>query len=295
MKRYFAVILSALLICAMAGCGNSSSSENTQPTTNVPSVQPSQTVQPSVEESQTSKGITALYVTPDSCKIKISEKRLLTVNSDSGPVLSSNLIWSSDDESIATVDSSGNIIGKAPGDCVISVVYRDQPAINAKVPVTVKPKEENSTVQASAAQPSQASAADTPSQPSADNDGGKTTIIYVTPQGGNASPYNYSYYYGKDNFSYYDSSDGYVAYAMINTYLTSENVSWLSENDAQLLLNTIYAKYGYHFSTPHISQFFNSQSWYNDLGRSMDETKSAINRYGTDADKHNFGLLVRLR
>ena len=293
MKRWCAVILSALLISAMSGRSNSDSSAQTQSSDS--SEQPQSSIQPSVEESQTSKGITALYVTPNSCKINISEKRLLTVNSDSGPVLSSDLIWSSDDESIVTVDSSGNIIGKAPGDCVISVVYRDQPAINEKIIVTVKPKEESSTVQTSADQPSQASTADTSSQSSADNNGDRTTIIYVTPQAGNASPYNYSYYYGKDNFSYYDSSDGYVAYAMINTYLTSENVSWLSENDAQLLLNTIYAKYGYHFSTSHIRQFFNSQSWYSDLGRDMEETKSAINKYGTDTDKHNFDLLVKLR
>ena len=46
--------------------------------------------------------------------------------------------WSSSDESIATVDSVGNITGKSEGKCIISVADKNVPDKGAEVYVTVK-------------------------------------------------------------------------------------------------------------------------------------------------------------
>ncbi|MDO4864602.1 MAG: D-alanyl-D-alanine carboxypeptidase family protein [Ruminococcus sp.] len=47
-------------------------------------------------------------------------------------------VWSSSDETIATVDSVGNITGKSEGKCIISVADKDDETKGAEVKVTVK-------------------------------------------------------------------------------------------------------------------------------------------------------------
>ncbi|MDE6787918.1 MAG: D-alanyl-D-alanine carboxypeptidase family protein [Ruminococcus sp.] len=56
------------------------------------------------------------------------------------PVVSENIteIWTSSDDSIASVDAAGNITGKGEGECVIKVVSADNSNIGAEVKVTVK-------------------------------------------------------------------------------------------------------------------------------------------------------------
>lgn len=283
MKRRFAVMIAALLIAAMAGCANNSSnSDNSKPTS------PASTVQTSNEPSESSQGITALYANLDSCKIKIDEKRLISINSDIGAMRPSDLMFSSDDESIAIVDSSGNVIGRAAGSCVITVSSKDKPAVNVKIPITVKPNAESSAVQQSSAQ---ASKQETQQSSSSNDGGGTTTIIYVTPSGESSVslPQQYTYYYGRNNFSYDNLSDGYRVYSMINTYLSSSDVKKITSDDAQMLINAIYAKYGYSFSTPKIRTFFNNQSWYYPTTTDMGSISAKISK--NDMDNHNFSLL----
>lgn len=56
------------------------------------------------------------------------------------PVVSENIneIWTSSDDSIASVDDYGNITGKGEGECVIKVVSADNSSLGAEVKVTVK-------------------------------------------------------------------------------------------------------------------------------------------------------------
>ncbi len=295
MKRYFAIILSALVISAMAGCSNSDSSSRTKSVFDGSSSQSSESVQSSVDVSQTSQGITALYPNPDSCKLKISEKRLLSIRSDNGTELASDLLWVCDDESIATVDSSGNVIGKSPGDCVITVSRKDQPSVTAKIPVTVKPNEESSAVQESSNQTSETSTSVTTTQPSASNEGG-TTIIYVTPSSGTETysvPSQYTYYYGKNNFSYSNPADGYIIHSMVGNYLYQSDVSRITKHDAQMLINAIYAKHGYIFKDAEVNQFFNTQDWYKSISIKTESMETISKRISNiDMDNHNLNLLL---
>ncbi len=299
-------VLAAVVISSAAGCSGSPPAENSQAESVVSSA-PAKIEQSSAAE-ESSKGITALYVSPDSCKIKISEKRLLSVRSDSGAQLSSDLVWSCDDESIATVDSSGNVIGKAEGNCVITVSRRDQPSVTAKVPITVQPDEKSAAVQESSVQtsqasteskPAQTSAESKPEQPSADSNGENTTIIYVTPPSGSVSyyvPRQYTYYYGRNNFSYDNPADGYVINSMLNHYLTRQELSMITKSDAQMMLNALYARNGYIFTNTDLQAYFETQTWYNAIPyyQKSGNMSTASSKFDS-MDKANCDLLVAKR
>ena len=301
MKKLIIIsLLTAMLTVTAAGCNNTEASEERQ--VSVPVTQ----VQPTTEVSETSKGITTLYVRPDSCKIKISEKRLISVSSDKGAELSSDLVWSCDDESIATVDSSGNVIGKAPGDCVITVFRRDQPSVNVKIPITVKPNEESNPSQSSQVQNIENNQTDQNSlnnqngQTSTVNEGGgSTTIINVIPPSGYVPytiPKQYTYYYYRNNFSYSNPADGYVIYAMVSNYLSDADVSRITRHDAQMMINAIYAKHGYIFKDAEVRQFFETQNWYNSVyGKtsSMDTVSKRID--AVSMDRYNLNILLSIR
>lgn len=57
--------------------------------------------------------------------------------STTGEASVDDLVWSSSDESIATVDASGTITGVKAGTCQISVAAKDNAGVSASVPVTV--------------------------------------------------------------------------------------------------------------------------------------------------------------
>ena len=292
MKRVFIVsLVAALMLATAAGCSGSAPAEKSQSEVVVSSI-PS-----AVQEIETSKGITALYISPDSCKIRVGEKRLLSVRSDVGSELSSNLVWECDDVNIVEVDSSGNVIGKAPGTCVVTVFRRDQPSVTAKVPITVRTDDEPGQV--SVAQPSQVSTEPVPSPSSSDGDGSNTTIIYVTPPTGNVSYYvpdRYVYYYGRNNFSYSNPADGYVICSMLNHYLTRGELSMITSNDAQMMLNTLYARNGYIFTNKDLQNYFETQTWYDAIPYSSKSgNMSSIASRFDSMDKANCDLLVKKR
>ncbi|MBQ3404169.1 MAG: YARHG domain-containing protein [Oscillospiraceae bacterium] len=81
---------------------------------------------------------------------------------------------------------------------------------------------------------------------------------------------------------------GYIwSYSKVQNKLSESFVSGLSQYDVQLLINTIYARNGYIFSTPEIADIFKGQPWYS--GRTKNE--SELNFSSTD--KYNLDLLVK--
>lgn len=291
MKRYVAIVLSALLVTALTGCGGSSTKEvepskfaifesDVGPVFEASSELSSEpSTEPSAQESKADEGVTNLYVSPDSLKLKVKEKRALTVNSNKGEVSYGDLIISSDDESVALVDASGNIVGMAEGSCEIKVTHKEYPSVSVKIPVSVK-SEEKSTVRESSIQQNS-------------SEGEPKTVVIVVPSSDNGSA-QYTYTYGMNNFSYNRQSDGYVMYAMLDRWLTDYDMSNMTSDDAQMLLNTLYAKYGYQFKVhPEIQRYFEKQSWYRCIYNNDKAVANINNAGGTDA--HNYNILLKYR
>ena len=278
MKRSLVAIMLALMISAMAGCDKQTENSIVQQSDTTPAVQLSS--EPELP--------TQLYARPDSCKIKIDEKKMLSISSDKGSIPVNELDFVCDDDSIVIVDSSGNIFGRAPGNCVVTASLRNKPSAYVKINVTVKSDEESSTVK----QSSQPSTPEPSKEPSVAQ---SPSYIVITPYNDNNAsislPKQYTYYYNKDNFSYGRLSAGYVAYAMTERWLTNYDISNITNNDAQMLINTIYAKNGYHFNASNLRDFFNSMTWYTDLGYDSNSVKSRFD----SVDKHNIELLVNVR
>lgn len=65
------------------------------------------------------------------------EKRMPIVTMNPANASDKREIWNSSDTSIATVDSLGNIMGVAPGECTVTVTSVDTPSVSATVKVTV--------------------------------------------------------------------------------------------------------------------------------------------------------------
>ncbi len=291
-------LLTAMLVVTATGCSGSEPTEQTQSVVKVSSVQPI------TEESRESDKITALYASPESCKLKIGENRTINISSDKGAVLSSDLMWVCDDESIAVVDSSGNVIGKTPGNCIITVRHREHPDLSKNIPITVKPNDESSTASSKApaaqtSQVSQTSSVSTSNQPAAVTNGGGTTIIYVTPPSGSVTysvPRQYTYYYGKNNFSYSNPADGYVIHSMVGNYLSQADVSRITRHDAQMLINAIYAKHGYIFKDAEVRSFFETQDWYNSISGKTGDMQTISDRISSIAmDNYNLNILLAIR
>lgn len=243
-KKILSCILAVLMTACLFGC---EMSRSTQADTSA------------VEETskkEESSTIKALYITPDSCTIKVGERRNFTVQSDKGTEDPTDFLWTSDDNNIATVDFSGNLIGRSEGDCLITVTSKNQAGVNAKVMVKVKPDEQSS--KESSVEPSK-----TPEpveQPS---------LIKRE----------------KNTFSYSDYQDAYTAHQLVSNYLTEDDLYGLTSDDIQLLVNTIFAKHGYIFKTDEIQRFFESQYWYNSISnktRSSDAVVARIQKVTMD-------------
>lgn len=61
-----------------------------------------------------------------------------SIDTESGKA-ARELIWQSDDPTVATVDEDGNIMGIAEGACTVTVTLADDPTVSAEIPVEVTP------------------------------------------------------------------------------------------------------------------------------------------------------------
>lgn len=107
--------------------------ENTEPTTTSADVE---------EPEMTTETATAFVVGKKLSGVTLSyeEAEVYIGQTLTYPVVYDTIeeVWSSSDEKIATVDSVGNITGKAEGKCIISVVDKNDDTKGAEVKVTVK-------------------------------------------------------------------------------------------------------------------------------------------------------------
>ncbi len=72
------------------------------------------------------------------------------------------------------------------------------------------------------------------------------------------------------------STDGYD---LDQYYVTDTLLDRLSQDEVRILLNALYAHYGYTFTTEKYAQFFSSKTWYSSRGTSMSDCESMFNDY----------------
>lgn len=77
---------------------------------------------------------------PKSITLSYYSAEILVGQTKQYPKVSENIkeVWTSSDESVATVDSIGNITGRGAGECIIRVASASDPDLKAEVKVTVK-------------------------------------------------------------------------------------------------------------------------------------------------------------
>ena len=72
------------------------------------------------------------------------------------------------------------------------------------------------------------------------------------------------------------STDGYD---LDQYYVTDTLLDGLTQEEVRILLNALYAHYGYTFTTEQYAQFFSSKPWYSSRGTSMSDCESMFNDY----------------
>lgn len=165
------------------------------------------------------------------------------------------LVWSSDAQDIARVNSSGYVTGVTAG--VASIVCKAPNGVEASCTVTVR-----------AAVPATTS----PTAP---------TSSATAPSGEEETTKASS---GLANKKY----SGCIFPDSSSRKLTVGEVSKLSESDAQQAINEIYARNGHIFKTQSIQEYFESQSWYVPRGTVEIGDFSEIEQY-------NISLLQKYR
>lgn len=168
------------------------------------------------------------------------------------------LVWSSDAQDVARVNSSGYVTGVTAG--VASIVCKAPNGVEASCIVTVR-----------AAVPTTTSPTAPTSSTTAPSDEEETTR--AGSKGSGSANKKYS------GCIFPDSS---------SRKLTVGEVSKLSESDAQQAINEIYARNGHIFKTESIQQYFESQPWYVPRGTVNIGDFSEIEQY-------NISLLQKYR
>ena len=154
-----------------------------------------------------------------------------------------NLTWVSSDESVAVVNSSGNVTGVKGG--VANITCRTKNNVEASCTVTVK----GST---------------TSSQSNNNNNNNNNNGSNDRPPA-NDAPYghfNPSYTYRSSDFVFPESSTRKLTRSEIKSKLNSLTGSSVSGSFAQDAVNEIYARNGYCFRDAHIRNYYEAQPWY---------------------------------
>ena len=167
--------------------------------------------------------ITSIVMEDVASSLKVGKTIQLKVKVMPPEASSENLVWSSSDTSIATVDSNGYVKGKKKGDVIIQCTAPNGKNASCNITVTSTKKKSSSKT-------------------SSNN---STTVIVLDPS-----------YIGRtysSEFVFYDSS-----YRLLSDY----EVSGLSKNTIQKAINEIYARNGYNFKDSAIKAYYQATSWY---------------------------------
>ena len=146
----FAAAMAFLLTAAACGTTVPASGEAVQPTTEmkasggaVTSASGTTADTSSAEETTTVTGVEVGEKRVSGLTLSYTTADIIVGQTLKYPLVSEDVpeIWTSSDESVATVDSVGNITGKGEGTCTVKVVAETDSSLGAEVKVTVRKNE----------------------------------------------------------------------------------------------------------------------------------------------------------
>lgn len=193
------------------------------------------------------KLITAITLDTSSARVEPGKTIQITATFKPADASDKKLIWSSDNEAVASVDDRGYVTAVAEGTAIITC--RSENGVAASCTILVGGLQIPTVAPAPATQkPTQAV------KPSETAPVGSTTAGTepVTPSSGGSS----------GGFVFSDSSSRYLTKDEIRDVLGAKEGSPVSQSFAQDAVNEIFARHGYVFSTPELRAYYEAQSWY---------------------------------
>lgn len=168
--------------------------------------------------------ITKIVINPSNTQIKKDSSVELSAKIFPSTVGDIDLEWVSNNDYVATVDSSGNVSGLHKGTAVISCIAPNGKSASCTVKVTSKKKKTTSK---------------------------NNTVNNYYINGHYTPEYIVSHYRSDFVFPYSSSS-----------YLSTSDVSGLNSDTIQKAINEIYARNGYIFKNKSIRAYYEQFSWY---------------------------------
>lgn len=202
--------------------------------------------------------ITKITLSDETATLKAGQTIQIEAKVSPTDAKADGLVWSSDAQDIARVNSSGYVTGVTAG--VASIVCKAPNGVEASCTVTVR-----------AAVPATTSTTEPESSATAPSGEEQTTKASSGSSGSAGKKYS--------GCIFPDSS---------SRKLTTAEVSKLSDSDAQQAINEIYARNGHIFKTKSIQEYFEAQPWYVPKGTVNIGDFSEIEQY-------NISLLQKYR
>lgn len=171
----------------------------------------------------TDKEITEVALNYSDVSVKAGKRIQLIAKIKPSDAPQGTLVWSSSDESIATVNENGFVTGNKNGTAIISCTSENGKTGSCTVTVKGEIKPTDSTTATESTDPSKYT------QP--------TTVAETSEYG----------------FIFSDSS---------SRKLTVADIAKLSDNDIQYAINEIYARNGYIFKDEQLKIYYSSMPWY---------------------------------
>ena len=161
---------------------------------------------------------------PETLHLKQGDQEVIQVVFTPEDTAQTDLIWTSSNKSVATVDSRGMVSATGSGNCTISVASKSHSDVSTHVEVIV-----GTAAQTGSSEKQTASSG-------GNSDNWDTYVVYVKES---------------------NPASVYPTY-----YLSESEVRAMDQETIQFVINQIYAKNGYVFRTESIQRYFSQMPWY---------------------------------
>jgi len=234
--RYIA-LLCALVLCAavvLTGCDTNLFGGSSQ----------------SASQTEQKAEVTKIMLSKQTAAVYVGKSVELDATVTPPEAEDTTLTWSSSDETIALVNSEGNVTGVGAG--YVNIICRAPNGVEASCTVTVKEEGTKKEEKDDSDKKDDSKSDSKPDTAAANN----TTINNYYGH------YNPSYTYNPSDFVFPDSSVRKLSYSEISSTLSGMRGAPVSGSFAQDAINEIYARNGYIFKTDSIRAYYESKPWY---------------------------------